>query len=159
VTDCFHEDEVELRAHTNIALQQNIDFITLCQWYNIFNVAGLKEVYLKPPPGVKNARGSAFCLKLFIHKDAISFLPAFICHPIVALSADPIHFQQTIYTISTNDGQYSFTESSTIKMGFLDQNTMFLPIADCGKTNDVYGASCVLLICEIKLACSYERSR
>jgi len=60
VTDCFHRDEVELRACTNITLQQNIDFITLHQWYNIFSVAGLKEVYLKPPPGIKNAKGSAF---------------------------------------------------------------------------------------------------
>lgn len=87
VTDCFHRDEVELRAHTNIALQQNIDFITLHQWYNIFNVAGLKEVYLKPPPGIKNAKGSAFCLELFIHKDIVSFLSAFIYHP--------IHFHST----------------------------------------------------------------
>jgi len=73
MTDCFHRDEVELRVRTNIALQWNIDFITLRQWYNIFNIAGMKEVYLKPPPGVKNAKGSAFCLELFIHEDIVSF--------------------------------------------------------------------------------------
>ena len=58
----------------NIALQQDIDFVTLRQWFNKFNVAGMKEVYLKPPPGVKNAKGSAFCLELFIHEDIVSFL-------------------------------------------------------------------------------------
>src|ERR1700683_874653 len=81
-TNCFHRDEVELRARTNIALQLNIDFITLRQWYNMFNVVGMKEVYLKPPPGVKNARGSAFCLELFIHEDIVSFLSASIYHSI-----------------------------------------------------------------------------
>jgi hypothetical protein len=74
ITDRFYRDEVELRARTNIALQHNIDFITLRQWYNIFNVTGIKEVYLKPPPGVKNAKGSAFCLELFIHEDIVRFL-------------------------------------------------------------------------------------
>jgi len=74
VTDCFHRDEVELRARTNITLQQDIDFVTLRQWFNKFNVTGMKEVYLKPPPGVKNAKGSAFCLELFIHEDIVSFL-------------------------------------------------------------------------------------
>jgi len=78
ITDCFYRDEVELRARTNIALQQNIDFITLRQWYNIFNVVGMKEVYLKPPPGVKNGKGSAFCLELFVHEDIVSFLSTFV---------------------------------------------------------------------------------
>ena len=72
VIDCFYRDEVELRARTNIALQQNIDFVTLRQWYNLFNIVGIKEVYLKPPLGVKNAKGSAFCLELFVHKDIVS---------------------------------------------------------------------------------------
>jgi hypothetical protein len=76
ITDCFYRDEVKLRARTNIALQQNIDFTTLCQWYNMFNVARIKEVYLKPPLGVKNVKGSAFCLKLFIHEDIVSSLSA-----------------------------------------------------------------------------------
>ena len=71
VIDCFYRDEVELRARTNIALQQNIDFVTLRQWYNLFNIVGIKEVYLKPPPGVKNAKGSAFCLELFVHEDIV----------------------------------------------------------------------------------------
>jgi len=74
VTDCFHRDEVELRAQTNIALQPDIDFVTLCQWYNKINVTGMKEFYLKPPPGVRNAKGSAFCLELFIHEDLVRFL-------------------------------------------------------------------------------------
>jgi hypothetical protein len=74
VTDLSYSDEVEIRARTNIALQPNIDFVTLRQWYNKFNVAGMKEVYLKPPPGVKNAKGSAFCLELFIHEDMVSLL-------------------------------------------------------------------------------------
>jgi len=78
ITDCFYRDEVELRARTNIALQQNIDFLTLRQWYNMVNVTGMKEVYLKPPPGVKNAKGSTFCLELFIHEDIVSFLSVFI---------------------------------------------------------------------------------
>jgi hypothetical protein len=81
ITDCFYyRDEVELRARTNIALQQNIDFITLRQWYNMFNVVGTKEVYLRPPSGVKNAKGSAFCLELFIHEDIVSLLSAFVYH-------------------------------------------------------------------------------
>lgn len=236
ITDCYSRDEVELRARTNIALQQNIDFITLRQWYNIFNVTGIKEVYLKPPPGVKNAKGSAFCLELFIHEDIVSFRSIFVylfiislistvlwanwrkwwgrdgwnviktweetkrakkpqqelagvqanqryvlltiehtseltyCiwlsdghprstsqvltsrfahddaglvdEPIVA-SADPIHFKRTICTISPDDGRYSFTELSTVETGILDQNTMFLSIADRGKTKDVYGVSCI----------------
>ena len=69
--------------------------------------------------------------------------------PIVASSADPIHFQQTICTISTDNGQYSFTESSTVETGLLDQNTMFLSIADRGKTKDVYGASCISFFCKV----------
>jgi hypothetical protein len=80
ITDHFYRDEVELRGRTNIALQPNIDFITLRQWYNIFNVTGMKEVYLKPPPGVKNARGSAFCLELFVHEDIVSLLSGFVYH-------------------------------------------------------------------------------
>jgi len=58
----------------NIALPQDIDFVTLHQWYNRINVSGMKAVYLKPPPGVKNAKGLAFCLELFIHEDIVSFL-------------------------------------------------------------------------------------
>ena len=67
-----HRDEVELRARNNIALQANIDFMTLRQWYNLFNVAGTKEIYLKTPPGIKNSKGSSFCLELFIHEDMVS---------------------------------------------------------------------------------------
>ena len=66
-------DEVELRAHGNITLQANIDFMTLCQWYNLFNITGTKEIYLKPLLGVKNgSKGSSFCLELFIHEDVVS---------------------------------------------------------------------------------------
>lgn len=68
----MRRDEVELRARGNIALQANIDFMTLRQWYNSFNVTGTKEIYLKPPPGVKNGKGSSFCLELFIHEDVVS---------------------------------------------------------------------------------------
>jgi hypothetical protein len=63
---------VELRACNNIALAANIDFVTLHQWYNLHNKPGLREVYLKPPAGVKGAKGSAFCLELFIHEDMVS---------------------------------------------------------------------------------------
>jgi hypothetical protein len=67
-------DEVKLRAHGNITLQANIDFMTLYQWYNLFNITGTKEIYLKVPPGVKNgSKGSSFCLELFIHEDIVSF--------------------------------------------------------------------------------------
>ena len=62
--------------------------------------------------------------------------------PIVA-SADPIRFQRTLCTINAENGLYSFTESSTVEMGLLDQNTMFLSIADRGRTKDVYGVSCM----------------
>jgi hypothetical protein len=48
--------------------------MTLRQWYNLFNVTGTKEIYLKAPPGVKNgSKGSSFCLELFIHEDIVSF--------------------------------------------------------------------------------------
>jgi len=62
--------------------------------------------------------------------------------PILA-SADPVRFQRTLCTISAENGLYSFTESSTVEMGLLDQNTMFLSIADRGRTKDVYGVSCM----------------
>jgi hypothetical protein len=35
------------------------------------NVTGSREVYLKPPVGVKNGKGSAFCLELFVHEDKV----------------------------------------------------------------------------------------
>jgi hypothetical protein len=60
-------------VHGNIALQVNINFMTLRQWYNSFNIAGTKEVYLKAPAAIKNAKGSSFCLELFIHKDMVIF--------------------------------------------------------------------------------------
>jgi hypothetical protein len=53
-------------------LPPDIDFVTLRQWYNSHNVAGAKEVFLKPPVGVKNAKGSSFCLELFVHEDRVS---------------------------------------------------------------------------------------
>ena len=58
----------------NIALKPDIDLVTLRQWYNKINVTSMKEVYLKPPLGVRNAKGSAFCLELFIHEDLVRFL-------------------------------------------------------------------------------------
>jgi len=57
VTDCFHRDEVELRARTNIALQQDIDFVTLLQWYNKINVTGIKE---STTTGSKECEGLSF---------------------------------------------------------------------------------------------------
>lgn len=64
--------------------------------------------------------------------------PGLVEEPIVE-SADPIHFKRTVCTISPNSGHYSFTESSTVETGLLDQKTMFLSISDRGKTKDVYG--------------------
>jgi len=39
----------------------------------LFNVAGTKEVYLKAPAGIKNAKGLSFCHELFIHEDMVTF--------------------------------------------------------------------------------------
>ena len=61
-------------------------------------------------------------------------------------SADPIRFQRTLCTITPDNGLYSFTESSIIETGLLDQNTMFLSVANRGKTKDVYGVSCMSTI-------------
>jgi hypothetical protein len=80
-------------------VQQDIDFVTLHQWFNKFNVAGMKEVYLKPPPGVKNARGSAFCLELFIHEDIVSFL----FHIYIFPTFINIHFPQYFERTGDND--------------------------------------------------------
>jgi len=71
-------------------------------------------------------------------------------------SADPIHFKRTICTISPNSGHYLFTELSTVETGLLDQNTMFLSIADHGKTKDVYGVSCPTTCVEV--TCSQKAS-
>jgi hypothetical protein len=70
--------------------------------------------------------------------------------PIVA-SADPIHFKCTICIISPDNGRYSFTESSTVETGLLDQSTMFLLVADHGKMKDVYGVSCMTTCSILKL--------
>src|SRR5882724_11036378 len=61
-------------------------------------------------------------------------------------SADPIHFQCTLCTISAENGFYSFTESSTVEMGLLDQHTMFLSAAYHGRTKDIYGVSYMIFI-------------
>jgi len=62
--------------------------------------------------------------------------------------ANRISFKWTLCTIGTEDGQYLFTESSTIENALLDQNTLFLSAADHGKTKDVYGVGhiCFLLV-------------
>lgn len=65
-------DEVEIRAHGNVTLAGDVDFDTLRIWYNRHNIAGSREVYLKPPVGVKGSKGSSFCLELFIHEDRVS---------------------------------------------------------------------------------------
>jgi hypothetical protein len=64
-------DEVEIRAHKNVALSPAVDFVTLRQWYNQHNVAGVREVYLKTPAGIKGGKGSTFSLELFIHEDRV----------------------------------------------------------------------------------------
>jgi len=61
-------------------------------------------------------------------------------------SADPIHFQHTLCTIGIKNGFYSFTESSTVEMGLLDQHTIFLSAADRGRTKDIYRVSYMIFV-------------
>lgn len=63
---------MEIRGYKNVALSPTVDFLTLCQWYNQHIVAGVKEVYLKTPAGIKGGKGSTFSLELFIHEDRVS---------------------------------------------------------------------------------------
>lgn len=68
-----NSDEVEIRAHGNITLAADVDFDTLRVWYNRHNIAGSREVYLKPPVGVKGSKAcSSFCLEIFIHEERVS---------------------------------------------------------------------------------------
>lgn len=70
-------DKVELRAQGNITLGENLAFDTLRVYYNRHNNAGSREVYLKPPVGVKSVKGSSFCLEIFIHEDRVSATTCF----------------------------------------------------------------------------------
>ncbi len=65
-------DETELCAPGNLNLEPEDLGLTLREWFNKYNRAECKEIYIKAPTGVgKVTKGMSFCVELFIHLDRV----------------------------------------------------------------------------------------
>jgi hypothetical protein len=64
-------------------------------------------------------------------------------------AANTIVFNRTICTVNNETGVCSLTEQKQTENGLLNEETLFLSVADRGKTKDVYGVRTMVYPCHV----------